>query len=71
VADEWALLDDGTIDTVIECPRGHEIRFSDTGEYRDEHSGALDFERFIMEEVLENGGCDECEGVEEVLDGVA
>ena len=46
------LIDDGTIDTVIEvhcnnCDRVWEERFSDTSDYRDPDTGILDFNAFL------------------------
>ena len=39
------LVDDGTLDTVISVDHElydiHEIRYSDTSEHRDEHTGAM------------------------------
>jgi len=53
---EWALCDDGTVDTVIElwcreCGKSHEERYSDTSCYRDE-SGTLD--RNAFNEVIQD-----------------
>jgi hypothetical protein len=52
-ADDFTLLDDGTMDTVIEGPDGKELRYSaeSAANYRDE-SGALDLESFVTEVVL-------------------
>ena len=50
-ADDLTLLDDGTLDTVVQLPDGTEWRYSDTSECRDE-SGALDFDKFAQDVVL-------------------
>lgn len=53
-ASDFTLLDDGTMDTVVQVDAtGEEIRFSGetAADYRDE-SGALDFEAFVDDEVL-------------------
>ena len=56
-ANDLTLLDDGTMDTVVELPDGTEWRYSDTSWCRDE-SGALDFERWAREEVLPDMNAD-------------
>jgi len=47
-AEEVILLDDGTLDTVVQV-RGVEFRYSDTSEYRDPETGALDLAAFTEE----------------------
>ncbi len=51
-ADDFTLIDDGTLDTVVETPDGKEWRYSDTSYYRDKDTGALDFERFCKDVVI-------------------
>ncbi len=50
--DDLTLLDDGTLDTVVELPDGTEWRYSDTSDYRDDDGGALDFEAWVTEVVI-------------------
>ncbi len=49
--DDFTLLDDGTLDTVVELPDGTEWRYDDAADYRD-CDGALDFERWVTDVVL-------------------
>ena len=50
-ANDLTLIDDGTLDTVVELPDGTEWRYSDTSDYRD-IGGMLDFDRWAKEVVL-------------------
>lgn len=50
--DDFTLIDDGTMDTVVRLPNDEEWRYSDTSTYRDPDSGALDFARFVKDEVI-------------------
>ena len=49
--DQFTLLDDGTMDTVVKLPGGHEWRYLDTSDYRDD-SGTLDFDKWIEDVVI-------------------
>ena len=51
VADDFTLLDDGSMDTVVELPDGTEWRYLDTSDYRDEH-GALNFKAWVEDVVM-------------------
>ncbi|KKM89869.1 hypothetical protein LCGC14_1244280 [marine sediment metagenome] len=48
---DFTLLDDGTLDTVVRLPDGTEWRYHRTSEYRDVE-GVLDFETWVMEVVF-------------------
>ena len=50
-ANDLTLLDDGTMDTVVELPDGTEWRYSDTSDYRDD-AGVLDFDTWAHDVVL-------------------
>lgn len=52
--DDFSLLDDGTMDTVVGLPNGREYRYDgDTvADYRDAVTGALDFPSFVADVVL-------------------
>lgn len=59
---DYELIDDGTIDTVVEvrcmdCGRTWTERFSDTFDYRDE-DGDLDLAALMDNEDI---GCEQCE----------
>jgi hypothetical protein len=49
--DDFTLLDDGTLDTVVLLPTGEEWRYSDTSYYRND-DGMLRFEEWINDEVI-------------------
>ena len=49
--DDLTLLDDGTMDTVVQLPDGTEWRYGDTSDYRDE-DGTLHFEDWCFAVVL-------------------
>lgn len=57
--EDFTLIDDGTMDTVIRLPDDREWRYEcDTaGDYRDE-SGALDTEAFVRDIVMEDWRAD-------------
>jgi hypothetical protein len=48
---DFALIDDGTLDTCIRLPNGEVWRYDDSSDYRDDE-GILDFDRYITEVVL-------------------
>jgi len=56
---DLTLLDDGTLDTVVRLPDGTEWHYSDTSDYRDPDSGALDFERWVNDVVLPDMDADD------------
>lgn len=61
---DYTLLDDGTLDTVVECHcldcgNTWEERFGDTSDYRDD-SGAMDDLTGLMEDY--DIYCEKCEG---------
>jgi hypothetical protein len=49
--DDFTLVDDGTMDTVVRLPNGEEWRYMDAADYRDA-TGALDFERWVRDVVI-------------------
>ncbi len=56
-SDDFSLVDDGTLDTVIrDDGTGEEFRFSQefVSEYRDELTGELDFEHFIRDQFTDD-----------------
>ena len=62
---EYTLLDDGTMDTVVEfhctrCNRTWEERFSDASDYRDE-DGDLDLNAFVAELGICCEMCGDCD----------
>ena len=61
---EWTLIDDGTMDTVVACPMGHEARFStECAAYYRDSDGAFStkgFLEFVRAEV-EPEGCYDCD----------
>lgn len=64
VAYDCTLLDDGTMDTVVEVfdpitEQTREWRYSDTSDYRDPQSGALDEETFFAEVVIPDAECED------------
>lgn len=61
---DGTLLDDGTMDTVAEVTdkatgKVREFRYSDSSEYRDEDSGALDEDQFFNDVVFPDAACEE------------
>ena len=60
------LLDDGTMDTVVEVTdkqtnktRKYRYDLESACEYRDENTGCLDFETFCTDIVFPDAACDE------------
>lgn len=62
--DVW-LCDDGTMDTVVgytcpDCGRTHELRYSDTADYRGMVTGALRQDEFFRDVVIPDIDSDTC-----------
>jgi len=60
MSEKWTLADDGTMDTVLICPNGHEQRFDTESSwpYRDKDGAMVDLDEFV--EDVAQGECMSC-----------
>lgn len=52
VPEDFTLIDDGSLDTVVELPNGETWRYAEAIDYRDPDTGELDFDLWVLDRVI-------------------